>query len=235
MLVANKRIPILPTLVIFVAVVIMLRLGFWQLERMEEKQIRLSTLTQKLSSGDASLTSLPESLDEAADMPVAFIGNSDTDRLIYLDNRIVEGAVGYEVLMPVETNIGWIIVNLGWVKGTHTREILPTVSIPAQNQRFSGNVVVPTLNPMISETATALDGYPLLIQQIDLEKLEFITGLSLQPFIVALTDDPKTGFKNNWRPVVMPPEKHFGYALQWFGLALAALIIYFVALLKRKS
>lgn len=235
MFASNKRIPILATLVIFVAVVIMLRLGFWQLERMEEKQDRLTTLNQKLDSGEASLFGLPSALEEAADMPVAFVGNPDTERLIYLDNRIVDGSVGYEVLMPVETNIGWLLVNLGWIKGTQARENLPAVSISSTNQNFAGNVVVPNLNPMVKETARASDGFPLLIQQVDLEKLRLLTGLALQPFIIALKNNSNSEFKNNWRPVVMPPEKHFGYALQWFGLAIAACIIYFVALIKRKS
>jgi len=235
MFVFNKRIPIIATLVAFVAVVIMLRLGFWQLDRMDVKQIRLASLNQKLESGNASLVSLSDDLKQAADTPVAFVGNPDLERLIYLDNRIVGGAVGYEVLMPVETNIGWVLVNLGWIQASGSRSTLPEAVVPNTGGEFVGNVVIPTLNPMVKETAVKSDGFPLLIQQVDLEKLTELTGLALQPFIIALRADPTSGFKNNWRPVVMPPEKHFGYALQWFGLAITALVIYLIALFKRKS
>ena len=235
MIAATKKIPIMATLVAFVAVVIMLRLGFWQLERMEEKQQRLETLTEKLNSGNLSLVNLPDELELAADTPVEFSGLADLQRLIYLDNRIVEGSVGYEVLVPVETNVGWVLVNYGWVQATNSRAKLPDIAIDARNNNFTGNVVVPSMNPMIKETATAMDGFPLLIQQIDIDTISDITGIAFQPFVVALQQAPDSLFKNNWRPVVMPPEKHFGYALQWFGLAIAAIVIYFVALYKRKS
>jgi len=235
MVAATKQIPIIATLVAFVAVVIMLRLGFWQLERMEEKQQRLSTLNEKLSSGNSSLVDLPDELELAADTPVEFTGSVDSQRLIYLDNRIVDSTVGYEVLAPVETNVGWVLVNYGWVQATNSRDKLPDVTIETTNNRFTGNVVVPSINPMIKETATAMDGFPLLIQQIDIETISGITGIALQPFVIALQQESDSLFKNNWRPVVMPPEKHFGYALQWFGLAIAAIVIYFIALLKRKS
>jgi cytochrome oxidase assembly protein ShyY1 len=235
MFTSKKSIPIMATVVTFVAVVIMLRLGFWQLDRMDTKQARLSSLQQKLEAGHSSLVSLDNNLQQAADTPVAFVGNPNVERMLYLDNRIVGGAVGYEVLIPVQTNIGWILVNLGWIKATDARRTLPEITVSSASREFVGNIVIPTLNPMVKETASAQDGFPLLIQQVDLSRLAALTGLTLQPFIVALESDPQSIFKNNWQPVVMPPEKHFGYAIQWFGLAIAAVAIYLIALFRRKS
>ncbi|MCL5256048.1 MAG: hypothetical protein M1363_08050, partial [Gammaproteobacteria bacterium] len=38
-----------------------------------------------------------------------------------------------------------------------------------------------------------------------------------------------------WPIVVMPPHRHYAYAMQWFGLALAALIVFLVASRERTT
>lgn len=47
-----KRIPILPTLLVLVAVGIMVRLGFWQLERLSEKEAMLARYEAAQASGE---------------------------------------------------------------------------------------------------------------------------------------------------------------------------------------
>jgi cytochrome oxidase assembly protein ShyY1 len=219
--------------VTFVAVVIMSNLGMWQLDRMALKEQRLLALKAKSKAGSIGLIDLPENLEDASDYPVEFSGVANIERVLLLDNKIVNGTVGYEVLVPVETNVGTVLVNYGWVKAGAQRGELPTVNISAQLQTYSGNVVIPALNPMVKETNTTATNFPLLVQQIDLELLNKMTGLALQPFIVSMQPND-SAFTRNWNPVVMAPEKHLGYAIQWFGLAIAAIVIYFFAVFKRK-
>ena len=59
-------------------------------------------------------------------------------------------------------------------------------------------------------------------------------GTPVAPRLLLLDAEPDSAFVRSWTPAVMPPEKHRGYALQWFTFALAAVVI-FVVLHWRKS
>ena len=48
-----------------------------------------------------------------------------------------------------------------------------------------------------------------------------------------MDENEQTGFIRNWKPVVLLPEKSTSYAVQWFSLALALLVIYIVVNLKK--
>ena len=91
---------------------------------------------------------------------------------------------------------------------------------------------MPTDNPMITETATQEAIWPKVIQQVDIHFIEQVIKLELPPFVIKLTDS-SDGFIRNWQPVVMPPEKHYAYAVQWMGLGIAAFLVYFFALRAR--
>ena len=234
MVAAKKTLPVLATLVTFVAIVIMLKLGFWQLDRMAAKQLRLDSLTQRQALAPMPLTEALQQTFELEDIPVRFKASVDTNRLIYLDNRIVNGVVGYEIYAIAETNVGEVLVNFGWLKAGDRRDALPDIEFNTPPEYWQGNIVQPRLNPVTKETLSTISTFPIVVQQIDIPLLNRLLAESLQPFVVALSDTQEP-FVNNWKPVVMSPEKHLGYAIQWFGLALAAFIVFIVAFVKRKK
>ena len=46
--------------------------------------------------------------------------------------------------------------------------------------------------------------------------------------VYAQVDNRQYRFLREWTPQILPPERHQGYALQWFTFALAALVIFLV-------
>lgn len=207
------------------AILIMVRLGVWQLERMEEKSLRLASIAQKKLNGPLSLTELKNATQDIRDYPVAFYGRLQSDYIIYLDNQIENGGVGYQVLAPVTTNAGQVLVNFGWVAASTSRAQLPKVLLPARLTSAQGIVSIPENNPVVRETAHHIVDGTLLIQQVDLQHIEKVTQQDFVPYVVQLQQPSDTQFVRNWQPVVMPPDKHLGYAIQWFGLAIAAAVI----------
>ena len=161
--------PFLPTLVVFVAVVIMLRLGFWQLERGDQKQQRLEQIEHKRKMSPYQVNDVLAFSGDHRDLPLSVTGRPQKDRILLLDNRIVQGQVGYEVLVPVYTDYGLVLVNLGWVKAGRTREELPVFDVSQLREHFTGRISVPALNPMITETANKHHPWPKIVQQIDLK------------------------------------------------------------------
>ena len=73
----------------------------------------------------------------------------------------------------------------------------------------------------------------MLIAQPDLGFLSERLGTKLIPYIAYITESEKFGLRNNFKPVTMSPEKHFGYSIQWFGLAIACFLVYVFALKKK--
>jgi cytochrome oxidase assembly protein ShyY1 len=244
----------------------MFGLGIWQLERKAEKDSRLDQIAERQSGQAYSLSELMllanaqseySQSEDIQDYPVQVTGEADLNRLFYIDNKINEGRVGFEVVIPVrvdtqltprvpsEANLyeqTYILVNLGWIRGSGIRGELPAISetdlslISGTNTLFRGVVKYPSNNAMVSETNKAFGDFPALLQQLDLtraaEHLQLSSDKRLLPFIINIDKNPQTEFVREWQPVVMAPEKHLGYAAQWFGLGIAALTIYLLSLMK---
>jgi len=229
-----SRLPIVATLVTFVCVVIMFALGNWQLQRAEQKTERLLALELAAKTGQVDLHQvLSSNIDEMLDMPVNFEGVADTSRYFLLDNKIQKGRVGYEVLVPMQTNSGTVIANFGWVAATNSRNILPDIQINDENERFTGVISLPLNNTMVKETAQIDGHWPKVLQQTDLNIIQQHYKQQVLSFVVLLNPQDNSTFIRNWQPVVMAPEKHIAYAIQWFLLAFAALAVFIIAQRKK--
>jgi len=248
-----RKLPILPTIITLLCVVIMFGLGIWQLERKAQKDTRLAQISERQSNRPYKLTELLRQQTtsntsdvDIQDFPLSFSGTAQMDSLFYIDNKIVAGKIGYQLVVPVMTTAGDIILtNFGWLRGSGIRGQLPqlTAEVRAlfedQSRQFTGVVSYPSINRMVSETNILFGQFPVLLQQIDVTQIQqhlSATGLlqarEFFPFVVNLAPEPNSEFVRNWQPVVMSPEKHLGYAVQWFGLGIAALSIYLLSLMK---
>jgi cytochrome oxidase assembly protein ShyY1 len=225
-----SRLPIVATIITFVCIVIMFALGNWQLQRAEHKTARLLALERSANTAQVDLQQvLSADIADMLDMPVNFTGSAESTRYFLLDNKIHQGRVGYQVLVPLLTNSGTVIANFGWVAATNSRDVLPYVQIDNKNMHYSGVISLPLDNAMIKETALVDGDWPKVIQQTDLKVIEQHYDQEILPFVVLLNAQDSSNFVRNWQPVVMAPEKHMAYAVQWFLLAIAALVVFVIA------
>lgn len=228
-----SRLPVVATLVTLTAVVIMFALGFWQLQRADEKSERLAAIQQAAETKALSLQQASTMGQQALDMTVQFNGRMDTKRYFLLDNKIQQGTVGYEVLAIVSATEGNVIVNLGWLAAPPLRSDLPQVNLNDTIEPYQGIVAIPKHNTLITETAARDQQWPKVLQQADLAVIEQHYASALLPFVILLDEQQGSGYVRKWQAVVMPPEKHLAYAIQWFLLASAALVIFIVAQHKK--
>ncbi|MEH6651551.1 MAG: SURF1 family protein [Motiliproteus sp.] len=203
-------------------------LGVWQLDRADEKQRLLERADQQ-----PVLQSLPIAHD-TAQLPqaVRLQANLDDQRLLLLDNRTRQGRVGYELLVLFRDldSQQWAIVNLGWMEGPTDRSLLPINPLPASVTNrpvtLQGFLVSADPGYQLQHDNWQL-GWPKRIQQPDLKQFEQVFGLPLYPAVLRLTESLDVTLKlplnTEWSLVNMTPTKHLGYAVQWFGLALALL------------
>lgn len=225
-----SRLPFVATLVTFVCVVIMFALGNWQLQRAEQKSERLVALEIAAKTAQVDLPKvLYRNINEMLDMPVNFEGVADASRYFLLDNKIYKSRVGYQVLVPIQTDSGAVVANFGWVAATNSRNILPDIQINNKNARYAGMISLPLNNTMVTETALIDGHWPKVLQQTDLSVIQQHLGQAVLPFVVLLNPEENSSFERNWQPVVMAPEKHMAYAVQWFLLGLAAIAVFVIA------
>jgi surfeit locus 1 family protein len=81
----------------------------------------------------------------------------------------------------------------------------------------------------LGDSLISSEGWPLVVLELDYEQLGARLGVPLVPMLLYLSEEAADGFERDWR--VSPgfgPDTHRGYALQWFSLAAAAVILYLV-------
>ncbi|MEM8984954.1 MAG: SURF1 family cytochrome oxidase biogenesis protein, partial [Pseudomonadota bacterium] len=77
-------------------------------------------------------------------------------------------------------------------------------------------------------------GFPAVVVFPSIADVAAWTGRSLLPWALLLDGDAEDGFAaRDWQPTGLPPERHLGYAVQWFALALTLVILWFVFSLKK--
>lgn len=224
-------------ILIFITLIIpfLLSLGFWQLDRAEEKKVLQEhyRLKSKLKPKFIDEISLSEDLSYT---PVLLEGNFDNSRVIFLDNRINNGKVGYDVILPLITNKGiTVLVNRGWVMGSRKREELPKMTSIRGKVTLNGNIHVPLGMPVLLDEDKWSNAWPLVVQWIDINRIEDVLDTKVFPYIVRLKPESDWSLTTNWTNTNISPQKHIGYAFQWFLMALALVLFWIYSSLERKD
>lgn len=191
-------------------VVLGLGLGLWQWERAAGKREYLAQLAQA--------PHLTSPLDVPPDgTRLTLEGEYLADRTLFLDNRIREGRLGVAVLTPLRGPDGRVwLVERGFLE-TGPSRAAPSVTTPSGRVRIEGQwqaagASAPVFGPNREGNR---------LQRIDLAVWDLTFA---HDGWLHLAQGPGR-LPAWWVPSVMPPERHLAYAVQWWGLALAALVV----------
>jgi len=211
---------------------LLVSLGVWQLNRAEEKQVLLEQWQQEaenlawqdMVSGD--LTS---------GRPVTLTGMYGSRNWL-LDNRTREGAPGYEVLTEFRPLEGPpVVINRGWVKAPRTRAELPDIATPEGIFTLEGRISDYPVPPVLVDQPAAEDQWPRRVQSLS-EQAARLEIPELPDRIVRLSGERQPGaYRADWEPDLMGPQTHYGYATQWFALAVALTILTVVASYRKRE
>lgn len=226
---------IIPTIVFLLILPVLLRLGFWQLDRAEEKRELIALFEQQNKQGPLLIKDKIK-LDEKLNYRSATVsGKYILDKQIFIDNKIYQGKTGVHVMTPLKLKGSEysILVNRGWAPMAIDRLTLPTIKTTKALVDLKGKLKISTKKPFtVGQQFQSNQGWPALMQWVSLSEIEKASELKLLPYIFLLDEKEKSGYVINWKPVVMQPEKSTSYAIQWFSLAFALVIIYIVVNLK---
>ncbi|MCP8900564.1 SURF1 family protein [Gilvimarinus xylanilyticus] len=201
---------------------LLIGLGVWQLSRADEKRGIEAQLAQRQTAAPVTLQSVKK---PAAYTRILVEGQFDSDHTWLVDNRQRDGKPGYEVVQPfVLSNGKKVLVNRGWLPAPARREQLPEIkNIVGRNTIFA-EVAYPSNHPMLSATSERKT-WPKVITKIAPSVMSEALGEPLAGYYLKLDAASTGAFTTAWQPINMSSAKHTGYAVQWFAMALALVIL----------
>lgn len=217
------------SLLVLLLLPLLLSLGFWQLDRADEKTALQSLFSQRQAAGPVTFGAL-STIADLRYQPVTLRGSYLNEKSFFLDNRMNKGSFGYEIITPFQP-VGaksLVLVNRGWVKGDVSRRSLPDIDSIIGEVDLSGEVYVPQGVPMRLGVDDNVGGTGV-VQSIDIDELSPFFPNQLFPYVVRLSLGNPGSYQPNWVVVNLQPEKHIGYAVQWFAMSITLLIIAFLA------
>lgn len=202
-----------------IAFSVCLKLGLWQLERAEQKR-KLLTTTQ------TTITALQGVTQADVHQPIELSGYFDNQHPILLDNQTHKKQPGYHLYLPFISQNNAILVNLGWLKAPAQRQQLPEIKQFEGNFTISGQLSFPQGSPfLLGKNLTVTQQGILRVQKTLISDIQPHIPYPLTTLVLQLDSQSNLGFSKNWSITVMSPEKHHAYAIQWFALGAAILVI----------
>lgn len=204
-------------------------LGQWQLDRAAAQR----ALEEQFAQGTGTMQALSSALDRVPRYRrVEVRGHYDTRHQILLDNITLDGRVGYYVLTPLRRDDGaLLLVNRGWVPQGASRGDLPRIDVDDGPRTVSGRIdELPRAG--IHLAAADAGDWPRVMNFPDSREVAAVLGGRVYPQILLLDPAAKDGFQRAWRPPGLGPLRHLAYAVQWFALALTAVILFVVMSLR---
>lgn len=206
------------------------RLGVWQLDRAAQKQAIQAAVDARRALPPLQARDLAHTLDAALEQhyrQIELEGRWLTEHTVYLDNRPMDGRVGFVVLTPLLlSDSSAVIVQRGWLPrdAADRTRIVPyrTADGPV---RIAGRIA-PSPGRLY-EFDGAASG--TIRQNVDLADLARETRLALLPLSIQQMDAPglaDDGLRRQWPVITADVHKHYGYAFQWFALSALTIALY---------
>jgi len=209
-------------------------LGNWQLDRAHGKE----ALAERLDSLQRQPPiTLPDSEVKAADVlwrRVMVRGRFEPRYAVFLDNRVHENVPGYELVMPLAIGGAsrYVLVNRGWIAGTHERGRLPTVRTPAGVVEITGRAVEPS-GRFVELSGNVAEGQ--VWQNLTIERYRQAFPIAVLPIVIEQQSALDDGLTRAWSPPDVGVNTHYAYAMQWFAMAIAIAVFYLATHVKRSA
>ncbi len=218
------------TLFSFFFIAIFILLGIWQQHRYEEKKLLLSLYHMRLNTEPVPFLTIKENENHAFQR-VKVKGYYDHSSTLLIQNKIHQGELGFEVLtaFQVTGDHKQLLVDRGWVKQFSEN------NLPTDMQTITGYIKYNEYQFILGDNILRSNKLPFIIQKIDWKELGRLTHHDYYPFILRLNPTMPYGYIREWDMGNILPERHLGYMIQWFLMAIVLFVAYLCFSLEWKS
>lgn len=212
---------LLTTLLVFIGTAVCIRLGIWQLDRLEGRRAFNAQVESMRAAERLDLNvNTPADIVTMEWRAVTVSGEYDFENQVALRNQYYGNQYGYHLITPLRYNGTVVLVNRGWIPAdADWREFDEPGRVT-----ITGQVRLGQGKPAFGGVADALpaDGGPLKVwNNLDVEMMsaQFPYPI-LEVFVQPDVDEDNTVPPIPYQPEIELTEgSHFGYALQWFTFA----------------
>ncbi|MFK8029240.1 MAG: SURF1 family protein [Gammaproteobacteria bacterium] len=212
----------------------MCSLGVWQLGRADEKRERLEAFDTGSALQNVTLQAMPPRYSRAE-----VRGRYDDSRQIITDGFSIDKRAGYQVLTPfvVEGSDTVLMVNRGWRVWTGRRDNVQGLEADNVVRTLRGRVERFWQPGMVLGGGNAGEStnWPRIVVYPQHDEISTWMQQPVAVWQLLLDAEEDDGFVRQWKPGGLPPERHLGYAVQWFALAITLLVLYLIILFKRSN
>jgi len=207
------------------------RLGLWQLDRAAQKLALQAAIEERARlpplEGLESLAADEERASAQHHRLLSIAGHWSAAHTVYLDNRQMNGRVGFIVVTPLVLADGTaLLVQRGWMaRDFQQRSRIAEVPTPRGEVLARGRIAPPPSR--LFEFGEGEGGR--IRQNIDLGAFAGETGLPLRPVSLLLAESPAStgdGLQRDWPAPFAGVAKNQGYAVQWFAMSALILVLY---------
>jgi cytochrome oxidase assembly protein ShyY1 len=214
----------------------MANLGFWQLNRLDQKREFNSVLQSHSSTPIQTLDKVvPDKWNKESSewMRVTITGSYDPSKAVTIINRSQDGTAGYNSVVPFTSlNQRTILVNRGFVPLVMEPPIAPTGEIEIVGY-LRASQARSALGPIDSKEAGNTE-----FQRFDIPLIAAHVGKTIEPMFLQLIEESPAD-TSQWPAKVAPPPldegTHMSYAMQWFFFCLVALTAWVVVVRRKIS
>ena len=212
-------------------------LGTWQWRRAQGKEALLAAQAAVLAQRHAEPLATLSARDDTALAWTAGRGRFLDAPVLLLDNQRRGDAVGVRELRVFQPEGGRaLLVDLGWLALPGDRTLPAAVALPGDHD-LSG-LLGPPPSAGLALGADHVDAGAgrWLLTRVELPALANALHLELAPRVLRLDPAVPLGHARDLDPLpnTLPPERHRGYAVQWFGLAFATVVTTVFLSLRRR-
>lgn len=227
---------LVPTLAALAAMILFSLLGLWQIGRAHEKEAIQARFDARREAPPLSLAGRLPDTDSLRFRQARVTGRYDPDLTLLVDNQVLDGRPGFYVVSPLRVagSARWVLVNRGWVPMGPSREQLPAVPPPQGTVTVRGYLSNPSRPPLELGEPAVLHRGEQIVQAIRPARVGALLGGPVLPLELRQQGSAEPQLRKKWFIVNMTPGRHYGYAVQWFALALVVCIVYISLNLHRR-
>jgi len=209
----------MPASLIVATLTLLISLGFWQLDRADEKRA-IEDKIAIANSDNVELVVSTELLKDKEYYHVRLRGSYVDDKQFIYDNQIVDQVSGYYVLTPFVLNSDskTVLINRGFIAWNGRRDKLADIDVEGGLTEVKVQISKP-FKRMELKASEITGEFPVLIQALDLDSMGAIASLDFVSLVGLLSPESENGFVRQWEPYTGSIERHMGYAIQWFLMA----------------
>lgn len=232
---------LLPTLAVILLLPLFISLGQWQWNKASVKGDLQSLLDTRMAEPAVHLSSTLVDPQAMRYRQLVVRGSYEPQYQILIDNRIYREQAGYHVLTPlrIEGSETRVLVNRGWIPALAEHRQIPQVTTPVGIVEVAGMAIVPGTRffTLGAEPDKQLASPQQIVwQNLELARYAQTVNFPLQPIVVQLAPESDAGgFAREWPRPAERLEQHLSYALQWWGFAIATVVIWLVVNLRRET